>query len=93
MLKIRLFTDSSHAARTKFIHSSDLHLGKRFGNFSADLPGRLREARHAVLSKLAEHARANGADTILLAGDTSDMRKAGQSDQRRSQGTPRRIVS
>lgn len=57
---------------SKFIHSSDLHLGKRFGNFSGDLPGRLREARHAVLSKLADHARANGADTILLAGDTFD---------------------
>ena len=57
---------------TKFIHSSDLHLGKRFGNFSGDLPGRLREARHAVLNKLAEHARANGAATILLAGDTFD---------------------
>jgi len=59
---------------TKFIHSSDLHLGKRFGNVSGDLPGRSREARHAVLSKLAEHALANGADTILLAGDTFDTR-------------------
>lgn len=56
----------------RFIHSSDLHLGKRFGNFSGDLPGRLREARHAVLAQLAEHARANDADTILLAGDTFD---------------------
>jgi DNA repair exonuclease SbcCD nuclease subunit len=56
----------------RFIHSSDLHLGKRFGNFSGDLPGRLREARHAVLTRLAEQARANGADTILLAGDTFD---------------------
>jgi DNA repair exonuclease SbcCD nuclease subunit len=56
----------------RLIHSSDLHLGKRFGNFAGDLPGRLREARHAVLGRLAEHARANGADTILLAGDTFD---------------------
>lgn len=56
----------------RFIHSSDLHLGKRFGNFSGDLPGRLREARHAVLSKLSEHARLNGVETILLAGDTFD---------------------
>ena len=56
----------------RFIHSSDLHLGKRFGNFSGDLPGRLREARHATLAGLAEHGRANGADTILLAGDTFD---------------------
>jgi len=56
----------------RFIHSSDLHLGKRFGNFSCDLPGRLREARHAVLARLAMHAREQGAGAILLAGDTFD---------------------
>lgn len=56
----------------RFIHSSDLHLGKRFGNFSGDLPGRLREARHAVIARLANHAREHGAETILLAGDTFD---------------------
>ena len=56
----------------RFIHSSDLHLGKRFGNFSGDLPSRLREARHAVLGRLAGHARQHAADTILLAGDTFD---------------------
>ncbi len=56
----------------KFIHSSDLHLGKRFGGFSGDLPSRLREARHAVIGRLAQHAREQGATTILLAGDTFD---------------------
>jgi DNA repair exonuclease SbcCD nuclease subunit len=56
----------------RFIHSSDLHLGKRFGNFSGDLPGRLREARHAVIARLAHHARDHGASAILLAGDTFD---------------------
>ncbi|MBS3647836.1 DNA repair exonuclease [Pseudaminobacter sp. 19-2017] len=56
----------------RFIHSTDLHLGKRFGQFSGDLPGRLREARHAVIGKLAEHARQNEATTVLLAGDTFD---------------------
>lgn len=56
----------------RFIHSSDLHLGKRFGNFAGDLPGRLREARHAVLGRLAQHARNQGAAAILLAGDTFD---------------------
>jgi DNA repair exonuclease SbcCD nuclease subunit len=56
----------------RFLHSSDLHLGKRFGNFAGDLPGRLREARHAVLGKLAAHARQHGTETILLAGDTFD---------------------
>lgn len=56
----------------RFIHSSDLHLGKRFGNFTGDLPGRLREARHAVIARLAGLARDHGATTILLAGDTFD---------------------
>ncbi len=56
----------------RFIHTSDLHLGKRFGNFSGDLPGRLREARHAAIARLAAHARQHGAETILLAGDTFD---------------------
>lgn len=56
----------------RFIHSSDLHLGKRFGNFSGDLPGRLREARHGVIGRLAQHAHEQGAITILLAGDTFD---------------------
>ena len=56
----------------RFVHSSDLHLGKRFGRFSGDLPGALREARHAAIGRLAEHARAHGAATVLLAGDTFD---------------------
>ncbi len=56
----------------RFIHSSDLHLGKRFGNFSGDLPSRLREARHAAIARLAQRAREHGAAAILLAGDTFD---------------------
>lgn len=56
----------------RFVHSSDLHLGKRFGQFSGDLPAKLREARHAAIGTLAEHARTHGADTVLLAGDTFD---------------------
>lgn len=56
----------------RFIHSSDLHLGKRFGNMPEDLRGRLREARHTVIGRLAEQAREHGANVILLAGDTFD---------------------
>lgn len=56
----------------RFIHSSDLHIGKRFGNMAEDLRGRLREARHSALTRLAAQARAQGAETILLAGDTFD---------------------
>lgn len=56
----------------RFVHSGDLHLGKRFGQFLGDLPAKLREARHATIGRLAEHARVQGASTILLAGDTFD---------------------
>jgi DNA repair exonuclease SbcCD nuclease subunit len=56
----------------RFVHSSDLHLGKRFGQLAGDLPAKLREARHAVIGRLAAHARAQGAETVLLAGDTFD---------------------
>ena len=56
----------------RFIHSSDLHLGKRFGNMPLELRGRLREARHAVIGRLASLAREHGASVILLAGDTFD---------------------
>lgn len=56
----------------RFLHSSDLHLGKRFGNFGGDLPGRLREARHATIGRLADKAREHGASVVLLAGDTFD---------------------
>jgi DNA repair exonuclease SbcCD nuclease subunit len=57
----------------RFLHSSDLHIGKRFGNIAdEDLRGRLREARHGAIDRLAEQARSNGAAVILLAGDTFD---------------------
>jgi hypothetical protein len=56
----------------RFVHTSDLHLGKRFGRFPEDLRGRLREARHASIGRLAAVARANAAGWVLVAGDTFD---------------------
>lgn len=56
----------------RFLHSSDLHIGKPFGTLPEDLRGRLREARHTVLDRLAAQARAGQAGTILLAGDCFD---------------------
>lgn len=56
----------------RFVHSSDLHIGKRFGNLPEDLRGRLREARHQSIGRLAGLARENGASVVLLAGDTFD---------------------
>ncbi|OYW62305.1 MAG: DNA repair exonuclease [Bosea sp. 12-68-7] len=56
----------------RFLHSSDLHIGKRFGTMPEELRGRLREARHTVLDRLAAQAREGAAQTVLLAGDSFD---------------------
>lgn len=56
----------------RFLHSSDLHLGKPFGTFPEDVRSRLRQARQDSITRLAEAARAGGASHVLLAGDTFD---------------------
>ncbi|SNX67712.1 DNA repair exonuclease SbcCD nuclease subunit [Cereibacter ovatus] len=56
----------------RFLHSSDLHLGKPFGGFPETIRNRLREARHGAIARLAQAARGQGVRTILLAGDTFD---------------------
>ena len=56
----------------RFIHSSDLHLGRRFGNFPEDIRGRLVEARHSAIDCLAAAARDHEADYVLIAGDLFD---------------------
>lgn len=57
----------------KFIHSSDLHLGKPFGRFPEDVRVRLRQARADVPLRLATLAKEHAASHILLAGDTFDQ--------------------
>ncbi len=57
----------------RFLHSSDLHLGKPFGRFPEDVRGRLRQARAEVPARLARLAREHGAGHVLLAGDTFDQ--------------------
>ncbi|WP_343038858.1 DNA repair exonuclease [Paracoccus aestuariivivens] len=56
----------------RFLHSSDLHLGKAFGAYPEAIRNRLREARHGSIARLAHAARQGGATTVLLAGDTFD---------------------
>ncbi|SLN36986.1 putative metallophosphoesterase YhaO [Roseivivax jejudonensis] len=60
----------------RFIHASDLHIGRKFSNIpeppDGNVRGRLMEARHGAIGKLAAAARAHGAGHILLAGDTFD---------------------
>ena len=56
----------------RFLHSSDLHLGKAFGGYPEGIRNRLREARHGSIARLAQAAREGGTNVVLLAGDTFD---------------------
>ncbi|RJE79239.1 DNA repair exonuclease [Paracoccus sp. JM45] len=56
----------------RFLHSSDLHLGKSFGGYPEAIRNRLREARHGAIARLAQAARDGGAGVVLLAGDSFD---------------------
>ncbi|MHA3976929.1 metallophosphoesterase family protein [Halovulum sp. GXIMD14794] len=57
----------------RFLHTADLHLGKRFSTLPDEaLRGRLAEARHGALARLAQAARDHGAAHILVAGDIFD---------------------
>lgn len=56
----------------RFIHSSDLHLGKSFGAFPEEVRAKLRSARQDAISDLAVAAGEGDAKYILLAGDTFD---------------------
>ncbi len=57
----------------RFLHTSDLHLGKPFGRHPEDVRGRLRQARQGVIDRLAAAARGSGAQVVMLAGDTFDQ--------------------
>lgn len=56
----------------RFLHSSDLHLGRAFGGYPEAIRNRLREARHGAIARLAAVARTGGAGWVMLAGDTFD---------------------
>jgi hypothetical protein len=53
---------------TRFIHSSDLQIGKVFGFLKSDVATLLQVARQAVVGTLGE----NGAAAVLLAADVYD---------------------
>ena len=54
------------------LHSADWQLGKPYGEFEPDKQAILRQARLAVLDRLAEAARDAGARHVLVAGDVYD---------------------
>jgi len=67
----------------RFIHTSDLHLGRKFTTIpeppDGNIRGRLMEARHTAIDRVAVAARAEGAAHVLVAGDTFDTPTPSQS--------------
>ncbi|WP_293572626.1 metallophosphoesterase [Phaeobacter sp.] len=56
----------------RFLHCSDLHLGKRFGQFDEDTRAALQLARQASLDQIANIAQRETVSHVLVAGDTFD---------------------
>ncbi|SPJ29412.1 metallophosphoesterase family protein [Falsiruegeria mediterranea] len=57
----------------RFLHTSDLHLGKAYGRFDEDVTADLRQAHAEIIPALIKAADEHGVEHILLAGDTFDQ--------------------
>ena len=62
----------------KFIHSSDLQIGKAFGTFSSEAATLLQEARQTAVRALGDAATASGASAVLIAGDVFEREQMSQ---------------
>jgi DNA repair exonuclease SbcCD nuclease subunit len=62
----------------RFLHSSDLQIGKVFGVFEPEVASLLQDARQASVSSLGELAIRHGASAVLLAGDIYDKQQLSQ---------------
>ncbi len=56
----------------RFIHTADWQIGKGFGGFPAEVAVELRTQRIRSVERIAEAARANAVDAVLVAGDAFD---------------------
>src|ERR1035438_1230463 len=59
----------------RFIHSSDLQIGKVFGFFDSDIAALLQDARQASVVALGQLAQQHDATAVLLAGDIYDKQQ------------------
>lgn len=62
----------------KFIHSSDLQIGKAFGYFEPETASILQDARQTVIRTLAEAALKSSASAVLIAGDIYEKQQISQ---------------
>lgn len=68
----------------RFLHTSDLHLGKRFGRFEEETRMVLQQARQHILARLAALARDHGVGHVLIAGDMFDTETPSERVQRQA---------
>ena len=70
----------------RFVHSSDLQIGKVFGYFDPAISAVLQDARQATVRALGELAVKHGASAVLMAGifttDSSYHRRPSESQSR-----------
>src|SRR5215472_667391 len=59
----------------RFVHSSDLQIGKAFGFLEPDVAVLLQNARQEAVKRLGEIAVEQEAPTVLLAGDIFDKQQ------------------
>ncbi|MGR3760133.1 metallophosphoesterase family protein [Roseobacteraceae bacterium NS-SX3] len=69
----------------RFVHTSDLHLGKRFGRFEEEeTRGALQQARQGIIARLAAVAQEHSAPHVLIAGDMFDTETPSERVQRQA---------
>lgn len=68
----------------RFLHSSDLHLGKRFGQMPEEARADLQQARQQIIARLALIAREHGVEHVLIAGDLFDTETPSDRVQRQA---------
>lgn len=62
----------------KFIHSSDLQIGKAFGYFEPETASILQDARQGAVRTLGDAAVKSGATAVLIAGDIYEKQQMSQ---------------
>jgi len=62
----------------RFVHSSDLQIGKAFGRFEPEAAALLQDARQVVVRTLGEAAVRTGASAVIIAGDFYEKQQMSQ---------------
>lgn len=73
----------------KFIHTSDLQIGKAFGEFAPETAVLLQDARQVAIRSLGDAAIASNASAVIIAGDIFERQQMSQASLMRAIETMR----